>query len=147
MAAKIIRLPVRQIHADLPVPSYAHDGDAGLDLFAACDILIQSGSRRILGTGIEIALPSGYVGLVVPRSGLALDHGVTVLNGPGVIDSGFRGEVKVLLVNLGTEAYQVGRGDRVAQLLIVAHASAVIALTDHLPETSRGTGELGSTGR
>jgi dUTP pyrophosphatase len=141
-------LLVRRIDASALLPSRAHPGDAGLDLCANEDVMIKPGERALVGTGIAIALPSGTVGLVVPRSGLAIKHGVSLVNSPGVIDEGYRGEVKCILVNLDpSEAFVVARGDRIAQLLVqrVEHVGA--REVDDLPETARGEGGFGSTGR
>src|SRR5687768_12169 len=116
-----MNLDVQQIDPDLPLPQYARPGDAGLDLLSTLAVRLQPrGGRAVVPTGIAVAIEPGHVGLVMPRSGLARDHGVTVLNGPGVIDSGYRGEIVVLLVNLDASAeYSVRRGDRIAQLVLV----------------------------
>jgi len=131
------------------MPSYANAGDAGADLVAAEDMtLAPAGGRGLVPTGAAIAIPEGYAGFVQPRSGLALKHGVTCLNTPGLIDSGYRGELKVILVNLDpTEPFEISRGDRIAQLVIqrVEHCSFVE--TDELPASERGEGGFGSSGK
>jgi dUTP pyrophosphatase len=131
----------------LPSPSYATEGAAGLDIVAAEDLILAPGERHAVATGFAIAIPEGYEVQVRPRSGLALKHGVTCLNTPGTIDHDYRGEVKVILANLGSEPFEVKRGERIAQLVPApvtkAHFSEVVELT----ETSRGAGGFGSTGR
>ena len=128
------------------VPQYAHHGDAGADLCASESVLLQPGERALVATGIRIALPDGFVGLVHPRSGLAIKHGVTVLNTPGTIDAGYRGEVKVILVNLGQEPFSVELGDRIAQLVVQRFERAEFTRVERLPGSDRGEGGFGSTG-
>src|SRR5665213_2030717 len=142
-------VPVVRLDADLPLPGYAHDGDAGADLVARIEVLLEpNGGRAMVPTGIALALPEGYAGFVQPRSGLALRHGVTCLNTPGLIDSGYRDEVAVLLVNTDPEVpYRVQRGDRIAQLVIQRVAAAAFVEVDSLAESERGLGGFGSTGR
>lgn len=134
----------------LPTPSYASDGAAGLDLYAALPegqkLVLEPGARDLIPTGIEIALPAGYEAQVRPRSGLAVKHGVTVLNAPGTIDSDYRGEVKALLVNHGGEPFEILRGMRIAQMVIAPVARATLVEVDELDETARGAGGFGSTG-
>jgi dUTP pyrophosphatase len=144
-----IEVPVRRLDPDLPLPTYAHAGDAGADLFAREDALVAaSGGRALVPTGVAIALPEGWAGFVQPRSGLALRHGVTVLNSPGLIDSGYRDEVKVILVNTDRdEDYQVHRGDRIAQLVIRPVAEATFPVVEELPPSARDVGGFGSSGR
>ena len=134
--------------AGLPLPAYATPGSAGADLRAAVDgeLWIAPGARRLVPTGFRLAIPPGYEGQVRPRSGLALGHGVTLPNTPGTIDSDYRGELQVLLVNLGDRPFRVRRGDRVAQLLIAPVASARFAEQSSLDDTVRGGGGFGSTG-
>ena len=140
----ITRLP----HGEgLPLPSYATGGAAGLDIVAAEDLTLAPGARHAVATGFAIAIPAGYEGQVRPRSGLALKHGITCLNTPGTIDSDYRGEVKVILVNLGTEPFEVKRGMRIAQLVPAPVLRADFAEVDSLDSTHRGTGGFGSTGR
>ncbi|MEY4078369.1 MAG: dUTP diphosphatase [Actinomycetota bacterium] len=129
------------------VPSYAQPGDAGADLRSAEALTIPAGERRLVKTGIAIALPAGYVGLVHPRSGLALKHGITVLNAPGTVDAGYRGEIMVTLINTSKEDFAISVGDRIAQLLIQEVVQAKFLLVDKLPDSDRGQSGFGSTGR
>jgi len=131
----------------VPLPAYAKPGDAGLDLRASEAATLEPGGRRLVPTGVAVAIPDGYAGLVLPRSGLALQQGVTVLNAPGLIDSGYRGELKVLLVNHGIEAVAIARGERIAQLVIQPVTQARLVEVDQLPDSARGDGGFGSTGR
>ena len=142
-----VPVAVRRLDPHLPAPTYAHEGDAGADLCAAADVELKPGERALVPTGIAIALPVGYVGLVHPRSGLAAKLGVTVLNAPGTIDSDYRGEVQVLLVNLGHEVAIVRHGDRIAQLVVAPVARIEWAEDASLAATVRGAGGFGSTGR
>lgn len=134
----------------LPAPAYQSELAAGLDLLAAIEegetVTLAPGSRTLIPTGIAMELPAGYEGQVRPRSGLALRHGVTVLNSPGTIDADYRGEVKILLINLGSDPFAIRRGERIAQLVICAVAQAKLELTHQLDGTSRGSGGFGSTG-
>ena len=138
-----------RLDPELDVPSYARVGDAGADLVASHDVVLSAGGgRALVGTGVAVAIPEGYAGFVQPRSGLALRHGVTCLNTPGLIDAGYRDELRVLLVNTDpAETYQVRRGDRIAQLVIQRVEHAVFVAVDELPESERGTGGFGHTGR
>lgn len=147
--APVLHVPVIRLDPDLPLPSYAHEGDAGADLHARHDVLlVAGGGRDLVPTGIALALPAGHAGFVQPRSGLALRHGVTCLNTPGLIDCGYRDEVKVLLVNLDPDHdYQVRRGDRIAQLVIQAVERATFTPGEALPGSHRNSGGFGSTGR
>lgn len=145
-SAEEVVLKIQRLDPDVAVPRYAHPGDAGLDLAAVEDRSIAPGERVAVGTGLAIAVPPGWVGLVHPRSGLALERGLTVVNAPGTIDAGYRGELKVLLVNLGDETVEISRGDRIAQLLLQRVGRAVLAESDDLGETERGDGGFGSTG-
>jgi dUTP pyrophosphatase len=144
-----LTIPVRRLDPDLPLPRYAHPGDAGADLVARAGALLRAGGgRALVPTGIAIAIPAGWAGFVQPRSGLALRHGVTVLNSPGLIDAGYRDELKVVLVNTDpTEDYEVHRGDRIAQLVVRPVGSATFEAVDELPSSHRATGGFGSTGR
>ncbi|WKN50214.1 dUTP diphosphatase [Nocardioides sp. Arc9.136] len=149
MTASQPRLEIQVVRLDpgLPLPAYAHPGDAGADLLTTVDVVLAPGERALVPTGIALALPEGYVGLVHPRSGLAARHGVSIVNAPGTIDAGYRGEVKVLLVNLDpTEPVELRRGDRVAQLVVQRFESAAFVEVDVLPNSERGTGGYGSTG-
>ncbi|MDP8988173.1 MAG: dUTP diphosphatase [Actinomycetota bacterium] len=145
----MLEVPVVRLDPDLPLPSYARAGDAGADLRARQGALLRAGGgRALVPTGLALALPEGWAGLVQPRSGLALRHGVTCLNTPGLIDPGYRDEVRVLLVNTDPDDdYEVQRGDRIAQLVVQRVASVAFRVCDSLPPTSRGTGGFGSTGR
>ena len=129
-------------------PAQAHEGDAGYDLFAAEAASIDPGRRASVGTGIAVAIPDGCAGLVLPRSGLAAKHGITIPNAPGLIDSGYRGELRVLLLNSDPDvAFDVAVGDRIAQLVIVAFEAPPLEEVDELDATARGAGGFGSTGR
>jgi len=145
----VLRIPILRLDPDLPAPAYAHDGDAGADLRARESVtLAAGGGRALVPTGVAVALPAGTAGFIQPRSGLALRHGVTCLNTPGLIDCGYRDELKVLLVNLDPEhAFEVVRGDRIAQLVIQRVESAAFVEVADLGGSQRGTGGFGSTGR
>ena len=133
--------------ADVPLPAYAHPGDAGADLVTTVDVRLEPGERALVPTGISLALPEGYVALVHPRSGLAARAGLSIVNSPGTIDAGYRGEVKVLLINLDrTEPVLLQRGDRIAQLVIQQVEIARFVEVDELPGSVRGQGGYGSTG-
>ena len=139
----ILRLP----HGDgLPLPAYATDGAAGMDVCAAEDVELAPGGRHAVATGFALAIPEGYEIQVRPRSGLAFKHGISVPNAPGTIDSDYRGELKVLLINHGQETFSIARGDRVAQLVLAPVTRAAFTEVDDLDETVRGAGGFGSTG-
>ena len=145
---RVERLP----HAEgLALPAYETTGSAGMDLRAALPeaepVILAPGERKLIPTGLKIALEPGYEAQVRPRSGLALKHGVTCLNSPGTIDSDYRGEVGVILINHGQIAFEINRGERIAQMVIAPYAQAVMAEVDALDETKRGSGGFGSTGR
>ena len=147
-ALEDVPLPVRRLQPDLPLPAYAHPGDAGADLRAAEDVLLPPLGRASVATGLAVAVPEGYAAFVHPRSGLASRHGVTVANAPGTIDAGYRGEVRVVLVNLDPAApYAVRRGDRIAPLVLQPVARAGFLAVEELPPTPRAEGGFGSTGR
>jgi len=131
----------------LPLPAYATEHAAGMDVVAAEDVTLRPGGRHAVATGFAIAIPEGYEVQVRPRSGLALKHGITCLNTPGTIDADYRGEVKVILANLGSAAVEIARGERIAQLVPAPVQRAIFAEVDELDETARGTGGFGSTGR
>jgi dUTP pyrophosphatase len=131
----------------LPTPTYATEGAAGLDVVAAEDVTLAPGQRHAVATGFAIAIPEGYEVQVRPRSGLALKHGITCLNTPGTIDHDYRGEVKVILANLGSDAFEVRRGERIAQLVPAPVQKAAFVVTDNLSATQRGEGGFGSTGQ
>jgi dUTP pyrophosphatase len=141
-------LPVRRLDPGLPLPAYAHPGDAGADLCAATEVVLPPGGRATVGTGIAVAVPDGYAAFVHPRSGLAARHGITLVNAPGTVDAGYRGEVKVVLLNTDpAEPFTVRRGDRIAQLVVQPVTRARFLDSDELPPTPRGDGGFGSTGR
>lgn len=143
----MIELRVARLRDDAILPSQAYDGDAGLDLAACERVELGPGERGVAGTGLAVAIPAGWAGLVLPRSGLAARHGVTIVNSPGLIDSGYRGEVKVILLNTDErEPFVVEPGMRVAQLVLVEAASVQLLEVDELTETERGAGGLGSSG-
>ena len=142
----MIKLAVKRLDPSIELPAYAREGDAGLDLRAAHDATLEPGGRGLVGTGLAVAIPPGYAGLVLPRSGLALSQGVTVLNAPGLVDAGYRGELKVLLVNHGGKTVTVRRGDRVAQLVVQSVERAEPIEVGELPASERGAGGFGSTG-
>ncbi len=148
MTDKTVMVPIRQLDPGLPVPSYAHPGDAGADLVSAEDVVLAAGGgRALVRTGVAVALPIGYVGLVHPRSGLAARLGVTVLNAPGTVDAGYRGEILVNLVNHDPVApAKISRGDRIAQLVVQRVERADFHIVEELPESRRGAGGHGSTG-
>ncbi|MDG4785838.1 dUTP diphosphatase [Micromonospora sp. WMMD1102] len=142
-----VPVPVRRLDPELPLPAYAHPGDAGADLVAAEEVEIPPGRWRLVRTGVALALPPGYVGLVHPRSGLAARLGVTVLNAPGTVDAGYRGEILVNLVNHDRDrTAKISRGDRIAQLVVQRVERAEFLPVDELPDSARGTGGHGSTG-
>lgn len=145
----VLDLPVLRLDPDLPLPAYAREGDAGVDLVAREDVTLPpAGGRALVPTGIAIALPEGYAGFVQPRSGLATRHGVTCLNTPGLIDSGYRGELKVCLINHDpTEPFEVRRGERIAQLVVQAVETVTFVAVDVLDESERGDKGFGSSGR
>lgn len=146
-AGRAVRVLLRQLDPHLPVPAYAHDGDAGADLYAAVDTELAPGERALVPTGVAIALPPGHVGLVHPRSGLASRLGVTVLNAPGTVDAGYRGEIMVNLINHDpVTPARIARGDRIAQLIVQRVERAEFEVVHELPTTARGTGGHGSTG-
>ena len=141
-------LPVRRLDPGLPLPAYAHPGDAGADLFAAEDVELPPGGRATVGTGVAVAVPEGHAAFVHPRSGLASRHGITVVNAPGTVDAGYRGEVRVVLLNTDQrEPFTVRRGDRIAQLVVQPVTRVRFLEVAELPASPRGEGGFGSTGR
>jgi dUTP pyrophosphatase len=143
-----MELPFARLDPEATLPSYAHPGDAGLDLSSTVDIEIGPGERSMVPTGVAVAIPEGFAGLVLPRSGLASRLGLTLVNAPGLIDAGYRGEITCAVVNLDrTTSVRVGRGDRIAQLVVVPIAAAVAEWADQLPRSDRGQRGFGSTGR
>ena len=142
----MIRILVKRLDPSVPMPAYAHAADAGLDLHAAHDLTLEPNGRGLVATGLAVAIPFGFAGLVLPRSGLARAQGVTVLNAPGLVDAGYRGELKVLLVNHGAQPVTLRRGERVAQLVIQRVEGAELVEVADLPTSERGAGGFGSTG-
>lgn len=129
------------------IPEYAHPGDAGADLVASEALVLAAGERATVGTGVSIALPNGFVAFVVPRSGLAMKHGITIVNSPGTVDAGYRGEIRVTLLNTdASQSYEVAVGDRIAQLIVLPVTRATFIPVETLPGSQRGTGGFGSTG-
>lgn len=141
-----MKIPVLRLDFALPLPKHQQEGDAGVDLHAREDIKIEAGEWKLVPTGVAMAVPEGYVGLIAPRSGLALRSGIGVVNGPGVLDSGYRGELKVILINHGQEEVTLERGERIAQLVVVPATEVELVEVDELPDSGRGEGGFGSTG-
>ncbi len=148
-AVSSVEIPIRRVDSSAPLPSQGHADDAGYDLHASDDVVLEpGGGRAAVPTGIAVAIPPGYAGFVQPRSGLALKHGITCLNTPGLIDSGYRDEIRVILVNTDpAEKYEVHRGDRIAQLVIQRVEDVSWVEADDLPASERAEGGFGSTGR
>jgi dUTP pyrophosphatase len=143
-----VQVLITRLDPELPLPRYAKGGDAGADIVSRIDITLAPGERALVPTGIAIALPDGYVALVHPRSGLAIKHGVTMVNSPGTVDAGYRGELQIILINHDTsEAVSFKRGDRIAQLVIQKVERAEFVEVEDLPGSGRGSGGFGSTGR
>lgn len=146
--AQEITVKIKRLDKDLPLPHYAHAGDAGLDLYASESVTLEPGQRLLIGTGIAIALPEGFAGFVQPRSGLAAKKGLTIVNSPGLIDSGYRGEIKVIALNTDAQAaIQIERGDRLAQLVIQEVPIVTLEEADELDDTDRAEGGFGSSGK
>jgi dUTP pyrophosphatase len=142
-----LEIQVQRLDPDLPLPAYAHPGDAGADLLTTVDVTLAPGERAMVPTGIAIALPAGFVALVHPRSGLAARHGLSIVNSPGTVDAGYRGEIKVMLINHDpVEPIELRRGDRIAQLVIQRVERALFTEVGDLPDSVRGDGGYGSTG-
>jgi dUTP pyrophosphatase len=144
----MIELQIKLLDEGLPMPRYQHEGDAGLDLTSRVDLVLEPGERATVPTGIAVAIPRGYAGFVLPRSGLASRHGIALVNSPGLVDSGYRGEMAIVIINTDKHApFHIKRGDRIAQLVIQRVEDVVISRADALDETSRGSGGFGSTGK
>jgi len=141
-----VELAVKLLHPEARLPRRAHPGDAGADLFAVESVTIPAGERRDVGTGLALCIPEGFAGFVQPRSGLAFKHGIMVVNSPGLIDSGYRGEVRVSLYNSGHEPFVINVGERIAQLVVQRVEAPVYVSADVLPDTLRGRGGFGSSG-
>lgn len=144
----MIEVQIKLLDEDLPMPRYQHEGDAGLDLPSRVDYVLEPGERAMIPTGIAVAIPRGYAGFVLPRSGLASRHGIALVNSPGLVDSGYRGEMAIIMINTDKrEAFHIKRGDRIAQLVIQKVVEAATVQVRELDATSRGAGGFGSTGR
>lgn len=147
MSDSSLDISILRLDPELPLPAYAHPGDAGADLVTAVDVRLAPGERAMVPTGIAIALPDGYVALVHPRSGLAAKHGLSIVNTPGTVDAGYRGEIKVMLINHDpVEPIELRRGDRIAQLVVQRFERARFVEVEELPGSARGAGGYGSTG-
>ncbi|HSE35676.1 MAG TPA: dUTP diphosphatase [Blastocatellia bacterium] len=144
----MIKVQIKLLDPDLPMPRYQHEGDAGLDLPSRIDYVLEPGQRALIPTGIAVAIPGGYAGFVLPRSGLATRHGIALVNSPGLVDAGYRGEIAIIMINTDTrEAFHIKRGDRIAQLVIQRVEEVTLTRVDELDDTSRGEGGFGSTGK
>ena len=144
----MIEIEIKLLDEEIPVPRYQHEGDAGLDLPSRVDYVLEPGERAMIPTGIAVAIPQGYAGFVLPRSGLASRHGIALVNSPGLIDSGYRGEVAIVMINTDKHnAFEIKRGDRIAQLVIQQVVEATTVEVKELDVTSRGAGGFGSTGK
>jgi dUTP pyrophosphatase len=144
----MIEIQIKLLDNDLPMPRYSHEGDAGLDLPSRIDFVLEPGERAMIPTGIAVAIPRGYAGFVLPRSGLAARHGIALVNAPGLVDAGYRGEMAIVMINTDKhESFQIKRGDRIAQLVIQKVVEATTVQVSELDSTSRGDGGFGSTGR
>ena len=144
----MIEIQIKLLDDDLPMPRYQHEGDAGLDLPSRVDYVLEPGERAMIPTGIAVVIPRGYAGFVLPRSGLASRHGIALVNSPGLVDSGYRGEMAIIMINTDKrEAFHIKRGDRIAQLVIQKVVEATTIQVSELDATSRGAGGFGSTGQ
>jgi dUTP pyrophosphatase len=139
-------IKIQKINQDVVIPHYAHKGDAGMDLYSAEDAVLPAGERKLIGTGLKFEIPTGFELQIRPKSGLAANFGITVLNTPGTVDSGYRGEVKVILFNSSKNDYHVKKGEKIAQAVIARYEEAEIEEVERLSETTRGDGGFGSTG-
>jgi dUTP pyrophosphatase len=143
----MIEIQIKLLDEDLPMPRYQHEGDAGLDLPSRVDYVLEPGERAMIPTGIAVAIPRGYAGFVLPRSGLASRNGIALVNSPGLVDAGYRGEMAIIMINTDKrEAFHIKRGDRIAQLVIQKVVEATTIQVSELDATSRGSGGFGSTG-
>lgn len=142
-----MQVKLKQLDPDLPIPKYAHKDDAGCDLYSRTDLILKPGERALMPTGIQVAIPVGYAGFIQPRSGIALTHGISIVNSPGIVDSSYRGEIKVILINLDKKkTVKLKKGEKVCQLTIQKVEKADFELVDDLDKTKRGGGGFGSTG-
>jgi dUTP pyrophosphatase len=142
----MVKIKIKKLHKEAIIPHYARKGDAGMDVYSTEDVLIRAGERKLISTGLSFELPSGFEIQVRPKSGLALNHGLTVLNTPGTLDSGYRGELKVIIFNTEKSDYFVKKGEKVAQIILARHEEAEIEEAEELSSTERGAGGFGSTG-
>lgn len=143
----MVRIEIKLLDDTLPVPKYSHDGDAGLDLYSSIDCLLKPFERKMISTGIKISIPSGYAGFIQPKSGLAAKKGLGIINTPGLIDSGYRGEINVILINLDPyKTIDIKKGNKICQLVIQRFEKADLKVVKNLDKTSRGEGGFGSTG-
>jgi len=142
-----LKLKIHKVDKDLPTPKYSHAGDAGMDIYAVEQGVLTPGEYRLFSTGIKVAIPEGHEIQIRPRSGLALKHGISIVNAPGTIDFGYRGMIGVVLINLGKETFEVKRGDRIAQMVLKRVEQAEVIEVEELDDTTRGEGGYGSTGK
>jgi len=143
----MVNIKIKLLDKSLPLPKYAHKGDAGLDLYSAVEVVVKPYERKLVPTGIKIAIPEGYAGFVQPKSGLAIKHGIALVNSPGLIDSGYRGEISAIIINLDRDSdFTVKKGDKICQLVIKKIEQAELTETDCLDVSGRGEGGFGSTG-
>lgn len=142
-----VQVNFRRLDRELPTPGHAHDGDGGVDLYSAQDLILGPGESASVPTGVAVQIPPGHAGLVTPRSGLAARHGIGILNAPGLVDAGYRGEIRVVVINHGTEKFEIQRGDRVAQLVVVPVVAQEWVEVEELEASDRGADGFGSTGR
>ena len=141
-----MKLKVKKINPEAIIPGYAHEGDSGMDLYSVENTTIEPGERKTVKTGLAVSLPKGFEAQVRPKSGLAVNHGITVLNTPGTVDSSYRGQIMIIVINLGKEPYKVEKGKKIAQMVIARVEKAEVEETDELDETTRSDGGFGSTG-
>lgn len=142
-----MELKIKILDDSIPNPKYSHKSDAGLDLYSTVDYLLKPFERKLIPTGIKVEIPEGYAGFIQPKSGLAVNHGISIVNTPGLIDSGYRGEIKVIIINLDTkEAYKIKKGDKICQLVLLKVEKALLLFREELDESDRGEGGFGSTG-
>jgi len=142
-----MKIPIIKLDKDLPTPHYKHDGDAGMDLYSSEDVIILPGEFKLVGTGLKMAIPYGFEAQIRPRSGLAAKHGVSIVNTPGTVDGGYRGEFMVILINHGKEPFEIKRADRIAQMIVNKFEAVHLEEVEVLPDSSRAEGGLGSTGK
>lgn len=143
----MVKIKVKILDKSLPVPNYSHKGDAGVDLYSAIDCIIKPFERKLIPTGIKVSIPSGYAGFVQPRSGLAIKHGIAIVNSPGLIDSGYRGQICVIMINLDKDnEFEIKKGDKICQFVIKKVEEAEFVKVDKLDKSERGEGGFGSTG-